>query len=83
MYGANHPGVAYLCVIGLLTLLFGGCAATPIRYDGGLRVSQNLGFYDMFDNSRDWGPSYLVGPPGHHFGDETRIDDTRALPPAP
>ncbi len=83
MYGANHQGAAYFCLIGLLALCFSGCTVSPVRYDGGHRVSQNLGFYDLFDNSRDWGPSYLVGPPAHHFGDETRIDDTRALLPAP
>ncbi len=70
-------------MIGMLALLCGGCAGSPVRYDGAVRVSQSLGIYDLFDNSRDWGPSYLVGPPAHHFGDETRIDDTRTAPPVP
>jgi hypothetical protein len=83
MCGANHQGVVYFCVIGMLMPLCGGCAASLIRYDGGVRVSHDLGFYDLFDNSRDWGPSYLVGPPAHHLGDETRIGDMRTLPPAP
>ncbi len=81
MCGANHRGAAYFCMIGMLTLLCGGCAGSPVRFAGGVRVSQNLGIYDLFDNSRDWGPSYLIGPPGHHSGDETRVDDMRTPPP--
>jgi hypothetical protein len=56
------------CVLGLLIAPFGGCA---------------LNSYPMFDNSRDWGPSYLIGPPGHHFGYGTRVDDSRTVGPDP
>jgi hypothetical protein len=68
----------------LLTLSFDGC--TLIRgYDEQsstgndlIRIGVNIDVYKMFDNSRDWGPSYLLGPPDHHFGYGTRIDDSRS-----
>ncbi len=47
---------------------------------GGARLSDDLVVYAPFDNERDWGPSYLVGAPYHHFGDGVRIDDTRSIP---
>ena len=69
-------------VLELSFIVLNGC--TMMHADEGqLRVGDALNIYAPFDNSRDWGPSYLVGPPAHHFGDETRIDDTRTLPPAP
>jgi hypothetical protein len=71
----------------LLALFFGGCAL-PGRHDWQLwrgndlvRVGGDVDIYRMFDNSRDWGPSYLLGPPDHHFGYGTRVDDSRADPP--
>jgi hypothetical protein len=57
-----------------------GCAAQPPSDEREVRVGENLQIYDMYDNSRDWGPSFLVGPPAHHLGDESRIDDTRLVP---
>jgi hypothetical protein len=57
-----------------------GCAAEPLSDTREVHVGQNLSLYDMYDNSRDWGPSFLVGPPEHHLGDEARIDDTRLVP---
>jgi len=75
---AVTPGaIAHACVIGLLTLFFGGCAASP-AYDGSTRMGPGFSVYQLYDNSRDWGPGYLVGPPDHHFGDEARIDDSRS-----
>ena len=63
----------------LLIGLAAGCASRAP--DRTALVSDNLRLYDLYDNSRDWGPSYLVGPPNHHFGDQARIDDTRTLSP--
>jgi hypothetical protein len=66
----HHLSMAQrFCVLGLLIAPFGG----------GCAVSPGLNPYPMFDNSRDWGPSYLIGPPGHHFGYGTRVDDSRAV----
>jgi hypothetical protein len=62
-------------------ILVAGCAAQPPSDLREMRVGDNIRIFDMFDNERDWGSSYLVGPPMHHFGDESRIDDTRSLPP--
>jgi hypothetical protein len=56
--------------LALFLTSFGGCA---LRHGG-----RGFTFYGMYDNSRDWGPSYLVGPPDHHFGEGTRIDDDRS-----
>jgi hypothetical protein len=53
-----------------------GCAAIAPRLSN--IVGHKVNLYEAYDNSRDWGPSYLVGPPGHHFGDESRIDDSRS-----
>jgi hypothetical protein len=68
------------CAAGLLMGL-GACVSTP-RGAQSARVSNNFEVYAPFDNQRDWGPSYLVGPPSRHLGDQTRIDDTRAVPHA-
>ncbi len=86
MRNVRQQGLAYACAIGLLTLWLGSCAASP-AYDRSTRVGPGLSFYPFYDNYREWGPSYLVGPPDHHFGDEARIDDNRSAhinkPPAP
>lgn len=60
--------------------LVAACAAQPPSDARAVRLTNNLQVYDMYDNSRAWGPSFLVGPPAHHLGDETRIDDTRLVP---
>ena len=60
--------------------LIAGCAGQPLSDEREVRFGDNLRLYDMYDNSRDWGPSFLVGPPSHHLGDESRIDDTRLVP---
>jgi len=61
-------------------LLTAGCMSTSGDVQGA-RLSDNFSVYAPFDNQRDWGPSYLVGAPAHHVGDESRIDDTRSAPP--
>jgi hypothetical protein len=68
----------YSSTVVLLTVAFSGCALT--RGDDGqrFRISNNLTLYEMFDNSRDWGPSYLVGAPDRHFGYGARVDDSRS-----
>ncbi|HTV96717.1 MAG TPA: hypothetical protein VME42_11965 [Steroidobacteraceae bacterium] len=60
-------------------LLLAGCVS-PSGALHGARLSDNVNLYPPFDNERDWGPSYLVGAPYHHLGDELRIDDTRSIP---
>jgi hypothetical protein len=72
----------YGCAILLLTFSFDGCA-TSAADDNAVRVGNDLSIYVPFDNSRDWGPSYLVGPPEHHFGYGSRIDDSRSDEPMP
>src|SRR5208282_284623 len=43
------------------------CAACTLPMsrseDGGREQGYAVTVYEPFDNSRDWGPSYLVGPP--------------------
>ncbi len=63
-------------VIGLLTSSCCGCATGLFRSDSSLDHQRSI--YYMYDNSRDWGPSYLLEPPNHYLGDETRIDDSRS-----
>jgi len=46
----------------LLFLVIAGCAANS-AYHVKTRVNDDFSFYEPFDNSRDWGPDYLVGPP--------------------
>ncbi len=46
----------------MLLVSIGGCAAYP-AYDHTVRLSDDFSFFEPFDNSRDWGPNYLVGPP--------------------
>lgn len=60
--------------------LIAGCAGHPPSDEREVRLGDNLRLYDMYDNSRDWGPGFLVGPPSHHLGDQSRIDDTRLVP---
>ena len=62
-----------------LPVLMGGCVSTsgPVQ---GTRLNDNLVVYAPFDNERDWGPSYLVDAPYHHFGDRVRVEDTRSIP---
>jgi hypothetical protein len=70
---------ARLLAAGVLELFFvvlSGCAMMHAD-EGQLRVGHALNIYAAFDNSRDWGPSYLVGAPGHHLGMGARIDDDR------
>lgn len=61
-------------------LLVAGCATRPVAEQRAARLTDNLQIYDMYDNSRDWGPAFLVGPPSHHLGDQSRIDDMRLAP---
>ncbi|MGP0087505.1 MAG: hypothetical protein ACLP0B_28385, partial [Steroidobacteraceae bacterium] len=66
-------------VLELSFIVLNGC--TMMHADEGqLRVGDALNIYAPFDNSRDWGPSYLVGAPGHHLGMGARIDDNRTDP---
>jgi hypothetical protein len=59
----------YAITVSLLIMSCGGCASTGGLGGGGARIS-NFRVYAPFDNSRDWGPNYLVGPPDHRFGSE-------------
>ena len=60
-----------------LLVLSSGCVIGT-GYTEGDRRGYDLHVYKLFDNSRDWGPSYLVGPPGRHFGYGARVDDRRS-----
>jgi hypothetical protein len=64
-----------------LPVLMGGCVSMSGNVQG-TRLNDNLVVYAPFDNERDWGPSYLVDAPDHHFGDELRIGDSRSIPQA-
>ncbi len=78
MNGVPQHAIPRFWVIGLLASSCCGCAANPLRFDGS--PGQHRNFYDLYDNSRDWGPSYLVEPPNHYLGDQARIDDSRTAP---
>ena len=60
-----------------IPVLMGGCVSTSGDVQG-TRLNDNLVVYAPFDNERDWGPSYLLDAPDHHFGDEVRIGDSRS-----
>ena len=62
-----------------LPLLMGGCVSTSGDVQSA-RLSNDFQVYAPFDNERDAGPSYLVGAPAHHAGDEPQVDDSRAAP---
>jgi hypothetical protein len=62
-----------------LPLLMGGCVSNSGDVQSA-RLSNNFQVYAPFDNERDTGPSYLVGAPSHHAGDEPQVDDSRATP---
>jgi hypothetical protein len=63
-----------------LPLLMGGCVSTSGDVQSA-RLGNNVQVYAPFDNERDAGPSYLVGAPAHHVGDEPQVDDGRAAGP--
>jgi hypothetical protein len=81
--GAQRAGVRAGMGLGLCLglALSAGCATQPPSDSREVRIGDNLNIYDMYDNSRPWGSSYLVGPPTHHDGDQSRVDDLRAPPP--
>lgn len=76
MSNAPHLAVARFWVNAVLASSCCSCAAGPFPFDGLLDHGRN--FYGLYDNSRDWGPSYLVESPYHYLGDESRIDDSRS-----
>ncbi|MGA2778615.1 MAG: hypothetical protein ABSF94_13750 [Steroidobacteraceae bacterium] len=57
----RSPGIA----LGLLAIaLCSACTLPgPKPDDGSQREGYGFAIYEPFDNSRDWGPGYLVGPP--------------------
>jgi hypothetical protein len=61
----------YVAAVSSVLLSCGGCASAVGFIDGGARIF-NLHVYAPFDNARDWGPSYLVGPPDHRFESSPR-----------
>jgi len=62
-------GLIYVSGVSFVILSCGGCASAVGLTGGGARIYY-LHVYAPFDNARDWGPSYLVGPPEHRFGSE-------------
>jgi hypothetical protein len=67
MQGKRLLSLIYAGAMSLLLLSCGGCASTP-GFIGSTRTHR-FQVYAPFDNARDWGPSYLVGPPHHQFGE--------------
>jgi hypothetical protein len=63
-----------------LPLVMAGCISMSGDVQGA-RLSDNFQVYAPFDNERDWGPSYLVGAPSHHLGDESRVDGASPADP--
>jgi hypothetical protein len=72
-------------VAGLL-LALGACSTDGILTNGGIfptggtettRLNDNFQLYAPFDNQRDWGPSFLVGPP-QQLGDQNRLQNSTA-----
>jgi len=48
----------------ILAFAMGGTACvSPGQTSGETEKGYGLNFYEPFDNSRDWGPGYLAGPP--------------------
>jgi hypothetical protein len=70
----------YASAASLLILSSAGCA-TQSGYDHDSDRRSHFHLYKPFDNSRDWGPGYLVGPPGQYFGRASGIDDRRSTLP--
>lgn len=64
-------------------VLLAACAAQPPSSAREVRIGDAVRVYDLYDNSKPWGSSYLVGPPMHHLGDQSRIDNLRSAPPVP
>jgi hypothetical protein len=54
-----------------MILSCGGCVS-PVGLSGGGVRTYSLHLYAPFDNARDRGPGYLVGPLDHRFGSESR-----------
>ena len=54
-----------LAVAGLMGLALCAACTVPVSRseDGSREQGYAITLYEPFDNSRDWGPSYLVGPP--------------------
>src|SRR5271165_4213086 len=54
-----------LAVACLVTLALCAACTVPVPRSGddGRAEGYAVTIYEPFDNSRDWGPSYLVGPP--------------------
>jgi hypothetical protein len=61
----------YASAVALGILSCGGCASSHGFIGDGARI-YNLRVYALFDNARDWGPSYLIGPADHRVGSELR-----------
>jgi len=47
----------------LMLALCAACTVPGPPLDDSGRQAYSMTFYEPFDNSRDWGPAYLVGPP--------------------
>jgi hypothetical protein len=71
--------LALPCAVAVSSIIVNGCT-TLFADQGQVHVGDSLNIYAPFDNSRDRGPSYLVGAPGHYLGTAPRIDDSRTDP---
>jgi hypothetical protein len=85
---ALASGLALLAGVLAAGLWVAGCASTG-QSDGSDDQPRGYGvdFYEPFDNSRDYGPSYLVGPPNraplfpHDEGARSSGKTLQLLPP--
>jgi hypothetical protein len=67
--------------IPLLAILCAGCAVQGGGYAlGGTDIGYGVRYFEPFDNSRSWGPGYLVGPPSNYRYSDGEQRSYRALP---
>ena len=60
-----------ITLLTFLALACSGCAFLPAHTNGGHAYGVQLN--PLFDNSRDWGPSYLIGPSGRRRSTDRAI----------
>jgi len=79
--GTGVMDIAKSLRIPLLALLCAGCAVQGGGYAfGGTNIDYGIRYFEPFDNSRSWGPGYLVGPPSNYRYSDGDQRSYRALP---
>jgi len=59
----SAPVPVRLTVAALLVLSASACAWSGRNPDDNAPTGYGITFFEPFDNSRDWGPGFLAGPP--------------------